>query len=55
MESGPKMLRGLTGNTIRAAFELIAHAGIQVQIPPTRSDYIGRSHSLWYCDDTAAG
>ena len=37
------------------AFDLIAHAGIQVQIPPTRSDYVGRSHSLWYCDARREG
>ena len=32
------------------AFDVIAHAGIELTIPPTPSDYQGRSHSIWYCD-----
>ena len=31
-------------------FDVIAHAGIELTIPPTPSDYLGRSHSIWYCN-----
>lgn len=36
-------------------FEVIAHAGIELTIPPTRAGYHGRSHSLWYCDAQELG
>ena len=33
-----------------APFDVIAHSGIFVRIPPDRTGYEGRSHSLWFCD-----
>ena len=37
------------------AFEVIAHAGVELTIPPKSDDYIGRSHSIWYCDAQEKG
>jgi serine/threonine-protein kinase len=34
----------------RPGFQVIAHAVIDVRIPPDRFQYEGRSHSLWFCD-----
>jgi len=31
-------------------FQVIAHASIEVRMPPDRFGYEGRSHSLWFCD-----
>ena len=39
----------------RPGFQLIAHAAIDVRIPPDRYDYEGRSHSLWFCDAQESG
>jgi serine/threonine-protein kinase len=36
-------------------FEVIAFSALSLQIPPNRSGYEGRSHSLWYCDAQEAG
>ncbi|WP_207924090.1 serine/threonine-protein kinase [Actinomadura bangladeshensis] len=32
------------------SFTVIAYATITLSCPPDRSGYVGRSHSLWYCD-----
>ena len=37
------------------AFEVIAHAGVGIRIPPVRDQYAGRCHSLWFCDARDAG
>lgn len=37
------------------AFEVIAHSALSIQIPPNRYRYVGRSHSLWYCDAREPG
>ncbi len=37
------------------AFEVIADAGIELTIPPRSDDYVGRAHSLWYCDAQEKG
>ncbi len=34
----------------RPGFQVIAHAVIDVRIPPDQFQYEGRSHSLWFCD-----
>ena len=41
----------------RPAFEVIAHAGLELRVPETNPylDYHGRSHSLWYCNAQRAG
>lgn len=36
-------------------FQVIAHAAIDVRIPPDRLQYEGRSHSLWFCDAQESG
>ena len=36
-------------------FEVIAYTTIRVQGPSNRWDYLGRSHSLWYCDAQKQG
>lgn len=36
-------------------FEVVAHAGLGVTIPGNSHGYVGRSHSLWYCDAQEAG
>lgn len=36
-------------------FEVIAHATIEVRIPPDRYRHEGRSHSFWFCDAQEAG
>ena len=36
--------------TVRPAFAVIAHSSVGIHIPPDRSHYKGRSHSLWFCD-----
>lgn len=38
------------GDWTTPAMDVIAHSAIGVQMPPTRSGYEGRAHSLWYCD-----
>jgi serine/threonine-protein kinase len=37
----------------KPAFEVAAHCEVGIRIPRDRSDYEGRSHSLWYCDAQA--
>ena len=37
------------------AFSVIAHSAVTLSVPPDRSGYEGRSHSLWYCDAHEAG
>ena len=37
------------------AFEVIAHAALGVTVPENRFGYVGRSHSLWYCDAIEEG
>lgn len=37
------------------AFDVVAHAALSIRIPPSRHEYDGRSHSLWYCDAQEAG
>ena len=37
------------------AFKVVAYSSITLRIPPDRSGYDGRSHSLWYCDAKDAG
>jgi hypothetical protein len=37
------------------AFDVIAHASISLTVPRTYQGYVGRSHSLWYCDAREAG
>ena len=37
------------------AFEVVAFADITLRIKPNRSQFEGRSHSLWYCDAQEAG
>ena len=41
----------------RPAFEVIAHAGLELRVSPRDPypDYHGRSHSLWYCDAEEPG
>ena len=36
-------------------FEVINHTRISISIPADRRGYIGRSHSLWYCDAQEQG
>ena len=36
-------------------FEVIAHSGITLRIPPDMFGYAGRAHSLWYCDAHETG
>jgi hypothetical protein len=36
-------------------FDVIASATMIVRVPPNRSGYQGRSHSLWFCDAKVAG
>ena len=38
----------------KPTFQVIAHAAIDLQIPPDRFGYEGRSHSLWFCDPQEA-
>ena len=37
------------------SFSVIAHSEVTLRVPPDRSGYEGRSHSLWYCDAREAG
>lgn len=39
----------------KPAFDVIAIAAIDLRTPEDRSQYQGRSHSLWYCDAMEAG
>ncbi len=39
----------------KPAFDIIAHAKIEVRIPRSKYDYEGRAHSLWYCDAQEKG
>ena len=52
-----KDARGADWRQYRPAFEVIAHAGLELTIPPKipYADYHGRSHSLWYCDAEEPG
>ncbi len=43
------------GSWSAPAFEVIAFATLNLQIPPNRHGYEGRSHSLWYCDAQETG
>lgn len=43
------------GDWSAPAFEVIAHASLAVIIPKDQSGYVGRRHSLWYCDAQHAG
>lgn len=36
-------------------FDVIASAVVSVAVPPNRTGWEGRSHSLWYCDAQRAG
>jgi serine/threonine-protein kinase len=36
-------------------FQIIAHASIDLRIPPDRFEYEGRGHSLWFCDAQESG
>ena len=36
-------------------FDVVSYTNITVVIPPARHGYIGRSHSLWYCDAQEQG
>jgi hypothetical protein len=44
-----------TGDRYNPPFEVVAYSHITVNIPPDKSQYEGRSHSLWYCDAQEAG
>lgn len=37
------------------SFEVIAHASLIVSVPENKYGYVGRSHSLWYCDAIEEG
>jgi hypothetical protein len=37
------------------SLDVIACAAVGVRIPPNRSGYEGRAHSLWFCDAKSAG
>lgn len=37
------------------AFEVIAHTFIRLRVPQDRSGFLGRSHSLWFCDALTEG
>ena len=37
------------------AFEVISHSALSVTFPRNRSGYVGRSHSLWFCDAQETG
>jgi hypothetical protein len=51
-----KMERSLEWNSrIDAPFEIIAYSHIELTHPPTSQRYIGRSHSLWFCDAEVKG
>ncbi|EPD89006.1 hypothetical protein HMPREF1207_01749 [Paenibacillus sp. HGH0039] len=39
----------------KPAFQVLAHASIEVRIPPNRYQYEGRGHSVWYCDAEEEG
>ena len=39
----------------KPGFQVIAHATVEVRIPPDRFQYEGRSHSLWFCDAQKPG
>jgi len=39
----------------KPGFQVIAHAVIDVRIPPDCFQYEGRSHSLWFCDAQESG
>ncbi|MEV0271516.1 serine/threonine-protein kinase [Hamadaea sp. NPDC050747] len=43
------------GSWTPPAFEVIAHSALGIRIPPNRSEYEGRVHSLWFCDAQQAG
>ena len=36
-------------------FEVITHAALSIRTPPSRHEYEGRGHSLWYCDAQEKG
>ena len=38
------------GGGWQSAVVVIAHARVDLKIPPGRMEYEGRSHSLWFCD-----
>jgi serine/threonine-protein kinase len=40
---------------VTPAFDVISIAAIDLRTPANRFGYIGRSHSLWYCDAQEAG
>ena len=43
------------GNWTPPVFDVIAHAAMEIRIPPNRYEYEGRVHSLWFCDAQEAG
>ena len=50
------LLKGVElGRDQSLPFEVIAHTSISVRGPTERSEYLGRSHSLWYCDAQEQG
>ena len=44
-----------TSNTAQLPFEVISYSSIDVTIRTRKTGYMGRSHSLWYCDAQSAG
>lgn len=51
-----RMVAPQSGNDVeRPAFEIVAYSSITLRIKPDRSEYEGRSHSLWFCDAQSAG
>ncbi len=43
------------GRWERPVLDVVLAAELNLRIPPNRSGYEGRSHSLWYCDAALAG
>jgi eukaryotic-like serine/threonine-protein kinase len=42
-------------NWTAPAFEVLAHASLELETPSNRMNYEGRSHSLWFCDAQQGG
>ncbi|WP_330275149.1 serine/threonine protein kinase [Lentzea sp. NBC_00516] len=54
--TGPKPTAESTwGEGNRPAFDVIAHAEIDLRIPTDSYGYEGRGHSLWFCDAAPTG
>lgn len=53
---GPgQILTNPWGQREAPAFDVITHASVGITIPPDRTGYTGRSHSLWFGDIQEAG